>query len=210
MQLIENLEWRYATKNFDPTKKVSEENLTSLKKAIQLSASSYGLQLYKVLIIEDKDLREKLKEASWGQSQVVDASHLLVFCSYSSVKEDHIDAYVKLKADTQGLNVEDLKGMGDFMKSKVCTLPVAAQAAWTAHQVYIALGTALAAAAELKIDSCPMEGFDPNAYNEILGLEEKGLNANALVAIGYRSTEDRAQHDSKVRKSPDDLFEVIG
>ncbi len=209
MGLIENLKWRYATKKFDATRKVSAEDLEKIKEAVQLSASSYGLQLYKILVIEDAATREKLQPASWGQSQIVDASHLVVFCNYSKVDGEHIDEYVNLKSSTQGIDAESLKGYGDFIKGKMSDLSDEQQNNWTARQTYIALGNLLAACAELKVDACPMEGFEPAMYDEILGLSEKGLNAAVIATIGYRSDEDQTQHGKKVRKSMDDLFEMI-
>ena len=131
---IENQNWRYATKKFDATKKVSTEDLETLKKAIQLSSSSYGLQLYKVFIIENPEVRAQLQPVSWGQSQIVDASHLLVFANIVNVQESHIDAYVQNIADTRGLSIEDLKGYSDFMKSKIVPLPVEQKAVWTSKQ----------------------------------------------------------------------------
>jgi hypothetical protein len=121
---IENQNWRYATKKFDATKKVSASDLEILKEAIQLSTSSYGLQLYKVFIVENPEVRAKLQPVSWGQSQIVDASHLLVFANIVDVQENHIDEYVQNIAATRGLSVEDLKGYSDFMKSKIVSLPV--------------------------------------------------------------------------------------
>ena len=206
---IENQNWRYATKKFDATKKVSTEDLETLKKAIQLSSSSYGLQLYKVFIIENPEVRAQLQPVSWGQSQIVDASHLLVFANIVNVQESHIDAYVQNIADTRGLSVEDLKGYSDFMKSKIVPLPVEQKAAWTSKQTYVALGNLLNAAAELKIDVTPMEGFEPEEYNEILGLDKLGLNASLVAAIGYRHEEDATQHYAKVRKPIEELFETI-
>ena len=206
---IENQNWRYATKKFDATKKVSTEDLETLKKAIQLSSSSYGLQLYKVFIIENPEVRAQLQTVSWGQSQIVDASHLLVFANIVNVQESHIDAYVQNIADTRGLSVEDLKGYSDFMKSKIVPLPVEQKAVWTSKQTYLALGNLLNAAAELKIDVTPMEGFEPEKYNEILGLDKLGLNASLVAAIGYRHEEDATQHYAKVRKPIEELFETI-
>ncbi len=209
MNLIENLKWRYATKKFDPSRKVSEADLEKIKEAVSLSASSYGLQAYKVLIIEDLELRKKLQPASWGQSQITDASHLVVFCNYTKVNPEVIDGYLKLKATTQGLNFEDLKGYGDFMKSKIGALPEDAVKAWTAKQTYIGLGNLLAASAELKIDTCPMEGFESDQYEEILGLSKKGLSAAVIATIGYRSKEDATKDSKKVRKPVTELFETI-
>lgn len=209
MRLLDNLKWRYATKKYNPSKKVSDQDMSQIKEAIRLSASSYGLQLFKVLDIKDKSLREKLKPASWGQSQITDASHILVFCSYVEVKEEHIDEYINLKAETQKIDIGLLQGYGDFVKSKMNETPVSYQQIWTGKQTYIALGNALAACAELKIDSTPMEGFDVAAYNDILGLNNKGLKADVVLAIGYRSDEDTTQHSPKVRKPAEKLFEIV-
>lgn len=206
---IENQTWRYATKKFDATKKISTSDLETLKKAIQLSSSSYGLQLYKVFIIENPAIRAQLQPVSWGQSQIVDASHLFVFANIVDVQESHIDKYVQNISNTRSIAIEELKGYSDFMKSKIVTLPVEQKAIWTSKQTYLALGNLLNAAAELKIDVTPMEGFEPEKYNEILGLNELGLNASLVATVGYRHTEDATQHYIKVRKPLEELFETI-
>ncbi|NGP87116.1 NAD(P)H-dependent oxidoreductase [Fodinibius halophilus] len=209
MQLIDNLEWRYATKHFDPGKKVSETQLKQIKKAIQLSASSYGLQLYKALIIEDISTREKLKPASWDQQQITEASHLIVFCNYTNLQRKHIDNFLALKSETQQLPLSELKGYGDFMEGKINEKSDEELKHWTAKQTYLALGNLLAACAELKIDACPMEGFEADKYDNILGLSQKGLTASVIAAIGYRSEEDQTQYHRKVRKPTEQLFETI-
>ena len=208
MKLIENLKWRYATKKYDTTKKVSEDDLQQIKEAIRLSPSSYGLQAFKILDIKDKDIREKLKLASYWQPQITEASHLLVFCGYADVNDGHIDEYLNLKADTQGFDVELLKEFRNFMKVFIEGRKSGKQV-WTAKQTYIALSNAIAACAELKIDSTPMEGFEAEKYNEILGLSSKGLKADVLLAIGYRSDEDKPQYDMKIRKPMESLFEIV-
>lgn len=206
---IENQNWRYATKKFDSSKRISQSDLETLKEAIRLSASSYGLQPYKVLIIENKEIREQLKPFSWNQSQITDASHLFVFANYVDVESIHIDDYIKNIATTRNLNVEDLKPFSDLMKTNLINLPQELKNTWTSKQTYLAMGNLLNAAAELKIDATPMEGFDPAKYNEILGLEKLGLNASLVVPVGYRHEEDYAQHLIKVRKSKEDLFQTI-
>ena len=209
MQLIENLEWRYATKKFDPSQKVSTEAIEKIKTAIQLSATSYGLQLFKIITVEDPALREKLLPHSWGQRQVVDASHLMVFCPVVDIQDEHIDSFVRIKSEVQGIPHEKLKGYGDFIKDKLSKWTTQKHAEWTTHQVYLALGNALAACAELRVDAAPLEGFDVAPYNEILGLNEKGLSAAVLLTIGYRSSEDSAQHLAKARRPKEELFEVV-
>ena len=203
---IENAKWRYTTKKFDTTKKVSDKDLNILKEAITLSASSYGLQPYKVIIVENQELRAKLQPASWGQTQIVDASHLIVFANIINIGEPEIDDYFKNLIDTRGIPAEAVQGYSDYMKSNVLPLSEEVKNIWTAKQTYLALGNLLNAASELKIDVTPMEGFVPAQYNEILGLDKLNLNATLVAAVGYRHEEDATQHYKKVRKSNEDLF----
>lgn len=203
---IENAKWRYATKKFDTTKKVSNKDLNILKEAITLSASSYGLQPYKVIIVENQELRAKLQPASWGQTQIVDASHLIVFANIINIGEPEIDDYFKNLIDTRGIPAEAVQGYSDYMKSNVLPLSEEVKNIWTSKQTYLALGNLLNAASELKIDVTPMEGFVPAQYNEILGLDKLNLNATLVAAVGYRHEEDATQHYKKVRKSNEDLF----
>lgn len=203
---IKNANWRYATKKFDTTKKVSKEDLETLKEAIRLSASSFGLQPYRVLIIENPELRAKLQPAAWGQSQIVDASQLIVFANITNFGETEIDVSIANTTKTRGLPADALKGYGDFMKSKIVALPEDVRNTWASKQTYLALGNLMNAASELKIDVTPMEGFEPTQVNEILGLGKLGLNATLLATIGYRHEEDATQHYTKVRKSNEELF----
>ncbi len=206
MKIIEHLQWRYATKKFDPTLKVSEEDLMHLKKVIQLTATSYGLQAFKVLIITDPAIKKQLQAASWNQSQVVDASHLIVFCNSKSVTHEQIDAFIQLKSGVQKIPLDALDGYGNFMKNKLGELTTSEVNEWAAKQTYIALGNLMVACAELKIDTCPMEGFEPEKYDEILDLTQQNLTASVAAAVGYRSEEDKAQFAPKVRKAMAELF----
>lgn len=203
---ISNQNWRYATKKFDATKKISSEDLETLKEAIQLSTSSYGLQPYKVFIIENPELRAKIQPFAWGQSQIVDASQLLVFANITNFGETEIDNYIANMAETRGISAESVKGYADFMKMKITALTEEDRNNWTSKQTYLALGNLLNAAAELKIDVTPMEGFEPENVNELLGLKALGLNASLLATIGYRHEEDATQHYKKVRKPKKELF----
>ena len=205
-QFNKNAKWRYATKKFDTTKKVSEQDLETLKEAIQLSVSSFGLQLYKVIIVENPALRAQLQPASWGQTQIVDASHLLVFANQTTVEASDIDNYIQNISATRNVPVEALSGYGDYMKGAIGNMPEEVKPIWTSKQTYLALGNLLNAAAELKIDVTPMEGFIPAQYNEILGLDKLNLNASLVAAVGYRHEEDATQRGAKVRKSIKDLF----
>ena len=209
MRLLENLKWRYATKKFDPSKNISDKDLERLKEAIQLSVSSYGLQLYKVLVIKDQKLREQLKDASWNQSQITDASHFFVFCNYIERSEKHIDDYIQTTATIQGTPLDKLTPYGDFIKESLSQKSDSEWMAWSEKQTYLALSNLLMACAELKIDACPMEGFEADKYDEILGLKKKGLNAAVIAPVGYRSEEDHTQFRKKVRKPKEILFELI-
>jgi nitroreductase len=206
---IENQNWRYATKKFNSEKKISNSDLEILKEAIQLSSSSYGLQPYKVLIIENEEIRKQLQPASWGQSQITDASHLFVFASETNVDAEYITRYAENMAKTRNIPFDSVKGYADFMIGNITSLTPEKQLIWAQKQAYLALGNLLNAAAELKIDVTPMEGFLPEQYNEILGLAEKGLHATLVATIGYRHDEDDTQHYAKVRKPITELFETI-
>ncbi len=205
-QFIESQNWRYATKKFDATQKISSSDLDILKEAVRLTASSLGLQPYKVLIVENPDLRAQLQVAAFGQTQVVDASHLFVFASQHQVGEAEIESYMASIAFTRGINEEALAGFRTMVVNSVTKMDQITKENWTAKQVYLALGNLLNAAADLRIDATPMEGFNPSAVNNILGLQEKGLHAVALAALGYRHVDDKQQHLIKVRKSQTELF----
>lgn len=203
---INNQNWRYATKKFDATKKISTEDLNTLKEAIRLSSSSYGLQPYQVIIVENPELRAKLQPAAYGQTQVVDASHLIVFANQTNVGDNEIDAYIENISKIREIPKDALIGFENYIKSTISKFAEDAKNIWASKQTYLALGNLLNAAAELKIDVTPMEGFNPVQVNEILGLDKLGLNASLMATIGYRHEEDATQHLKKVRKSNEELF----
>jgi nitroreductase len=206
---LESQNWRYATKKFDATKKISPSDLDILKEAIRLTSSSYGLQPYQVLIIENPEIRAKLQPSSWGQTQIVDASHLIVFANYTKIDNDDIDAFFRNICETRNMPIDPLLGYKEFMTSTISKKSNEEINIWNQKQTYLALGNLLNAAADLKIDVCPMEGFVSDQYNEILGLNKLHLNASLVAAVGYRSEEDATQHYKKVRKSNKDLFITI-
>ncbi|WP_040251586.1 NAD(P)H-dependent oxidoreductase [Psychroserpens mesophilus] len=207
--LIEKLKWRYATKLFDRSKTISSEDLETLKNAMQLTASSYGLQPYEILIIDNKDLRSKLRAASWNQPQIEDASHMVVIANMTDFGDELVDNYIDNVAETRGMSKEDLKDYAQMMKSSLKPLTQEQKASWTSNQAYIVLGNLLAAAAELKIDACPMEGFSNEDYNTLLDLNSKKLNAAVVITLGYRSDDDKTQHYKKVRTPENKLFTTI-
>ncbi len=203
-RIIEDLNWRYACKKFDPSQKLSEADLTTLLESLRLTASSYGMQPWKFVVVENPELREKLVPASWGQAQVAEASHLIVICSPAVIDEAFVDRYIADTAKTRGQQPTDLEGFKKMLMNITKKSPEA-QHAWAKNQVYIALGTLLTACAELRIDSCPMEGFKPKEYDEILGLKDLGLTSMVVCPVGYRHTEDKYSSNKKVRFSLEEL-----
>ncbi len=206
MNIIENLKWRYATKHFDLSRKISDNNIEFLKEAVNLTATSYGFQPFKVLIITDPGIREQLREASWGQRQVTEASHLFLFCNFRNISSKDIDGYFELRAKINNLDLQESVGYSKMVKEQVASMTPDQMEIWTAKQTYIALGTILAASAELQIDSSPMEGFDKSKYDKILGLKEMGLTSSVMAAVGYRDSADSFLAFKKVRKPLDELF----
>jgi len=195
---IDDLNWRYAVKQFDASKKVSNEDLQKLIDAVQLSASSYGLQPYKILVVKDQAVKEKLKTAGYNQSQFSDATAVFVFAHQTDFDAELVDSYIELSERIKELETGTLEGYANLMKNALLNLPQEAKAGWTSRQAYIALGNLLSAAAAHKIDACPMEGFEAAAFDEILGLTEQNLHAVVVAAVGYRSAEDETQHAPKV------------
>lgn len=205
MDFLQALNWRYATKSFDATKKIPAETLELLLEALRLAPSSYGLQPWKFVVVENAELREKLKVVSWNQGQITDASALIVLCRKEPFGEADVEAYVQDTAKTRGEAVENLEGYKQMMLGSVKGRDEAAMAVWTSKQVYLALGVLLSAAAVNGIDTCPMEGFDAAQYDEILGLKEKGLRSVVLCPVGYRSETDKYATAKKVRFAQADL-----
>lgn len=198
---LSQLNWRFATKLFDTEKKVSEENLVKILDAIRLAPTSAGLQPFHVFVITDQDVRKEMQQFSKGQSQVVDASHLLLFCVRSDVHE-RINAYIDVVSNGTPLDDEKRTLMEERMKKMMGTKSSRDLAEWAARQTYLAMGFGLAACAELGIDSCPMEGFDAPEIDKLLKLPPY-MHSVAYVTIGYRKGEPTKE---KVRFSEAELF----
>lgn len=199
-QLLDRLHWRYATKQFDPTRQINQDDWATLEDALVLTPSSYGLQPWAFVIVEDPAVREKLVAASWGQRQVADASHLVVFAVKTQFGEAEIDAYLKAISEVRGVPLNALSGFRDMMVGSIVRgMDAPARRTWATKQVYLALGNLLNSAALLGIDACPMEGIVPARYDEILGLEAKGLSAVVVAALGYRAETDTYATLPKVR-----------
>ncbi len=208
---INSLKWRYAVKKYDASKKVSVQDLEQLKEAVRLSVSSVGLQPYNIIIVESQEAKQQLAEGMSGNNKnlVADASHVFVFANELNVGTKQVEAYINNISAERGLPKEALDGFSQYINSYISTLTEEQKNIWTAKQAYIALSTLINTAAVLKIDATPMEGFDAAAVNTILGLNEKGLNAAVIAAIGYRHEEDTNQTMKKVRKPKDELFITI-
>lgn len=198
--LINQLNWRYATKQFDPTRKISAAVWTTIEEVLLLTPSSGGLQPWKFIVVTDAAVRAKLTPVSKGQAQINDASHLVVFASKNNFSEADVDAHIKHVAEVQGAPIEALAPLrGMLVGGNVKRLDEAARNAWARNQTYIALGNLLTSAALLGIDACPMEGFDRTQYDEILGLKSRGLASSVIATLGYRAPGDKYATTPKVR-----------
>ena len=206
-QLLNQLNWRYATKQFDPQRKISAQDWATLEEALVLSPSSFGLQPWKFIDVTNPAIREKLVAASWGQRQIADASHLVVFAVKKNLTEADVDAYLARVAQVRGVPAESLSSFRDMLVGSVIKgMDETARRNWSAKQVYIALGNFLNSAALLGIDACPMEGIDPAKYDEILGLDKLGLTAVVVATAGYRASTDQYAAAKKVRFAKQDVL----
>jgi len=206
--LISSLRWRYATKQFDPTKTIAPDLWETLEETLVLTPSSCGLQPWKFIVITDKDMKAKLRPHSWNQSQVTDCSHYVVFASQKKIDEAYVDRFLAITAEIRGIPVESLAGFRGMIIGTIVQGPINQQQ-WAGNQAYIALGNFMTAAALLGVDTCPMEGFIPAEYDKILGLEEKGLSATVCCAAGYRSEEDKYAKLAKIRFCKEEVIRHI-
>lgn len=198
-ELLAALNFRYATKAFDPALKIPAETFAAIKTSLALTPSSFGLQPWKFLVVDSPDLREKLRAASWGQPQVTDASHLVVLAARTDLSQADIDSWIARLSEVQGTPVENLAGLAGMISSFSGAMDAPAKQAWNTRQVYIALGQLMTASAVLGIDSCPLEGISPADYDEILGLKGSGYATAVACALGYRSADDKYATAPKAR-----------
>lgn len=206
--LLDALHWRYATKLFDPARKIPADQWAALEQALVLTPSSYGLQPWKFIVVTDPALKAKLRPASWNQSQIEDCSHLVVFLAKEDITEGDLDRFIARTSEVRGVSPESLGGYRGYMLGDLVQGPrhmVIAE--WAARQVYIALGQFMASAALLGIDTCPMEGIEPAKYDEILGLKGSGYRTLAACPAGYRSPADKYAGLPKVRYEAGDVIQ---
>lgn len=208
MSLIHALEWRSATKQFDTSKEVSQQDLNTLIEAANLAPTSGGMQPFKLVVVKNKQLQEDLVQDSYNQTQVAQASHVLVFAIEENM-EGLVDRYVDRAVEVRNMKKEDLQGYADSMNYYIGSMDETTKVSWAKSQAFISLGMVMAAAAELKIDSCPMEGFVSDNYQEKLDLKSKNLKPVVILPIGYRSSEDKYADLPKVRKTKSDFLVEI-
>lgn len=206
MSALNNLKWRYATKKMNG-QKVPAEKLENILEAIQLAPTSIGLQPFTVLVVENEELKAKMAPAIHNQPQITEGSHVLVFAAWKEYSDENVEKYLNHIASVRGIPVDSLEGMRNMITGAVSRQTPEQLLNWNSRQAYIALGTGLVAAAEEQVDATPMEGFDPDALDAILGLAEKGLRSTVILALGYRDAEkDYLSSAKKVRRNKEDLF----
>jgi len=205
MQLTEALNWRYAAKKMNG-QQVPQEKIDRILNAIRLSASSAGLQPYKVIVVSNHELKGKIHEAACQQPQVVEGSHFLVFASFEDLTAEYVDEYMDLIAATREVPLETLTPFADSVKGALVGRPAEQNAIWAARQAYIGLGFGLVAAAMEEVDATPMEGFNPALMDELLGLKEKGLKSVVVMALGYRDAEKDFLVNAKKVRLPHEKF----
>lgn len=208
MSIIADLNWRYASKRFNG-KQIDGDKLQVIQNATNLAATSYGLQPFTIIAVENEEIKLALQKAAYGQPQLSESAVVFVFCVPEVISTEMIEVFIKRVSETRNIPLIALKEYEGMIKGTVGNLDAAGQQQWAAKQAYIALGTAMAAAAEQKVDTCPMEGFDHVQFDEILHLKSKGLLSTVLLALGYRGEEDATATMAKVRKPLTELFETI-
>jgi nitroreductase len=204
--IVKALKWRYATKKFDPTKKIDDQTWAILEEALRLSPSSFGLQPWKFVVVTDQKVKDQLAAISFNQKQPIDCSHLVVLSRVDHLTAHYIEKFIDYSAKVKNVPVESLKIHKDMMLGFAGSQSEEELAAWSSRQVYIALGTLLTAAALLGVDACPMEGLDRDAYDKLLGLPEKGCRAQVLCALGYRAADDKYSQLPKTRFPSSDVI----
>ena len=208
--LQQNLRWRYAVKKFDDQKVVSDDDVETILDAGNLTASSFGLQPYRFVIVREQSIQDQLVAASWNQNQVAEASHVIVIAIRTNLDQQYMSGYVAMMESQREMPAGTLDPYLDMILSTVGKMDDEKLDTWATKQAYIALGSILAECADLKIDSCPMEGFLPDQYDQILGLADHHLHSTLVLPIGYRAEDDKHQHHKKVRKPLDEMVVRIG
>jgi len=208
-KLVESLNWRYAAKKFDLSKKITKEQWSFLEESLRLSASSYGLQPWKFIVIEDQKIKDDLKPLSYNQQQINTCSHLVVFTGLKTIDEAYITYFVEEMANQRKMPLEALNAYKSVMIGDLCSRTDDAVKAWSKNQCYIAMGQLLVAAAVARVDACPMEGIVAKEYDKYLKLEDTNYTTFAAVSLGFRASDDELNGMAKVRFSPDKVFKYL-
>jgi nitroreductase len=203
--VLAQLNWRYATKKFDSSKKIPPDVWAKLEQAVVLSPSSYGLQPWHFVVVTDPDVRKKLQAVGYNQSQIVDASHLVVFCAKKPPTPADVDRFIARTAEVRGTTPQALDGYKQMILGGMKGMSADEAHTWAAKQCYTALGVFLSAAAMFGVDACPMEGFQPDGFDEVLGLKAKGVGSVVLATAGYRAADDNTAAYVKSRFKVDDV-----
>lgn len=206
MNIIESLQWRYAVKKFDTEKKITDTQLNILKEAFNLTATSYGLQPLKLVIVSNKNIQKELVAHSWNQPQVLEASHLLVICIPKNFTKQEVSNYFDLVQKIRNTPDTIINPFKDFLTAEIAKKTAEELYHWNKNQAYLALGNLLTVCATEKIDACPMEGFIPEKYDKVLKLDEQNLQSILALPVGFRSKDDYMKDLAKVRK---DITETI-
>ena len=206
MDIIDSLEWRYACKKFDEKSKLTEDQLNRLKKAFNLTATSFGLQPVKMLIITDNETKGKIFKYSYFQKQITTCSHLLILCIDTGFDENSIDDYFDLEKDIRGTSEEIVGKFRNQLKTIYKNKDRQQIDTSAIYQAYISIGTLMTVCAEQRIDSCPMEGFNPVKFDDVLELQKKNLRSVLLLPVGYRADDDIMSSMKKVRKPLDEVI----
>lgn len=207
--VLEALRWRYATKQFDSSKKIPQDTWELIEESLVLTPSSFGLQPWKFVVVNDEETRKKLLAESWGQPQVTDASHFVVLTSLTDLNKDDIEKWVTRMAEVQGKSADDLAPLKGMISGFSERMSVEERHEWNVRQSYIALGQLMTTVAAMGIDACPMEGISPTAYDRILGLENSRYKTVVACAIGYRSDADKYATTPKARFEKSQVIETI-
>lgn len=202
---VDHLNWRYAVKKFDPSKKISKAHLEEILEVLRLAPSSFGLQPWKFIVIEDLGLREQIRPFAWNQGQVTECSHLIVLCSLASMDEAYVKTYINHVAEVRSIPLTSLSRYEQMMTGFIKKLNPEARVEWMKNQIYLALGMLLSECAHLKIDTCPMEGFEPEKVDALLNLRAQNLKSVVLCPIGYRAADDKDAQLKKVRFNRSDI-----
>lgn len=209
MNIIEDLQWRYATKRYI-NQEVPAEKINVLLESIRLSATSLGLQPFEIYDVRSTELREKMREAAYNQPQLTEASHVFVFAVWTTVTEEMVDDYLQFVAKTRNRDIGQLEGFRKSIMGFLGNKDTQEIIKWSSNQAYIALGKAMAAAAQLRVDSTPMEGFNREKVDELLNLQSKNLHAAVILTVGYRDVEnDPIVNAQKVRKPIHQIHHII-